>query len=1043
MFQTRSFSRRRTTSTSLRRRRPEAPSIERLESRAVFSVTTLQFQIPAHVANQGVQFGFWGTGETSSPSPTSYPQYMKSDHTFANLTTLPQNTKQLPLVSLCPSGTYTSTQTVSIPVPDVQNVSSGLVFFVGTVTNGIALNLDSDGNVLSVSTPTPGTAGGDTYGFFELNNTLTGAGSQLDVDVTTVDQFGIPFSVDFLKADGTTPITTMYPYNQGVGTLPGLDRASILQAFGAEHPAGDPFAICLSLGTISDVQTRLVSPRSLVTEPAYAGQLGTLATHFDDVLDEFFTYYRTNDFSYVQSQQSGPGYGTVWVGRTVTVSGAYTGQPVDPTNTFGIEALQLTGQSGVRGVTVNVNGNGNGTYTSAPTVTIGPPNQPNGVQATATAIMSGSSGHLSIAAIRIDDPGSGYTTVPTVSFSGGNGSGAAATAVISEFPGCVVNIYNPRSVQSNRSSLPSWMTGSVIPGVDWSNDSPSAMVFAGMDAFASNAVDPGVKNPVTGTANATYGPTLPVALGNIENVIDTALVRGIATMPSVTATSPADPSRPALLTPQQWLAGSSYQTLAWQADPAGQNLPGGALTPGATYYYAVTTVDPAGNETVPTRTVQTTLASHQNAAKLSWLALADTKLVDRYRIYRGTSPNDLRLVGEVANSSDPTTSFTDGTQASPPHAGAPLPYQFYAAGQTYDAYSKFLHDRFINGLGYGNPFDDQGNFSTNVEFPPDGQPPFTRIVINDWGATERFNVTGPTSATAGGSFLVTVTAEQGDLLSFSSSDPQAVLPASVSFDPATATFPIDLRTSGSQTVTMSDLTGHRAVLTVDVSPGTATKLGFVQQPQFTFTKRFFPQAVSVQVQDFYGNAVAGGGDQVSLAFKSATGATLMGTTKINTDATGLATFPRTGPTTGLRVNKPGNYALVASFTGGGLTAATSNTFSVSRVESMVLQAPAKATANVPFSITVKGPDINFQGTVTFAVAAGSNARVLGPGGVLVPLNGFTYTFRVVDKGTRDFLVSLGKTGKCTLTVKTSLAAQFNGVDVVTVQPAAPTRRVRR
>jgi hypothetical protein len=41
------------------------------------------------------------------------------------------------------------------------------------------------------------------------------------------------------------------------------------------------------------------------------------------------------------------------------------------------------------------------------------------------------------------------------------------------------------------------------------------------------------------------------------------------------------------------------------------------------------------------------------------------------------------------------------------------------------------------------------------------------------------------------------------------------------------------------------------------------------------------------------------------------------------------------------------------------------------------------------------------------------------------------------------LVSLGKTGKCTLTVKTSLAAQFNGVDVVSVQPASTPRRGRR
>ena len=1024
------------------RRRSARPrlGLERLEPRAVLSgspVTTLEFQIPAHVANQGVQFGFWGTGAGG------HPLYMKSDYTFARVNSLPASTLQLPLIPLGQGHSYTTTQTFSIPVPNVQNVSSGLVFFVGPVTKGIAVNLDSNNDPVSVAAPTPGTSRKDVYGFFELNNAVGGGSSQLDVDVTTVDQFGVPFSVDFLQADGTTPITTMYPYNQGVGTLPSIDRASFFEAFQAEHGAKTaPFRLCLTLGTIDSTIARLVSPRSLVTEPAFVGQTGLLDTYFDGTIKDFFDYYTANDFTYIQPQQAGAGAGTTWVGRTVTVPGSYTeGTPVDPTTTFGIQALQLRGSTGIRAIAVSDAGQG---YDTPPTVTIGQPDESNGVQATATAVLKNGA----VAAIVIDNPGGGYTTAPSVMLSAPTGTApikeqaTAQPATINEFAGAVVNIYNPKSVAFKKAALPAWMASGSI---QWGQTTPSAMVFAGMDAFASNAVDPGVQDPMPGTPNATYAATLPTALGNIENVIVTAFVRGIATMPSTTAQSPADPTKPALLTPQQFLAGTSAAPLAWHADPAGRNLAGGTLQPNAQYFYALTTVDAAGNETVPTRVVQTTLAAHQNAAHLAWLANA-SPLVSKFRVYRGTSAESLALVGEVTNDLRiPATGFTDGDpQNTPPaNAGTALPYTFYAAGRKYDAYSKFLHERFINGLGYGNAFDDQGNFSTNVEFPAGGQPPITRIVIGDWGKTERFHATGPAAAVAGTSFTIDVTAEAGDVLSFRSSDPQAVLPATQAFNPATASLPITLKTAGVQTVTMTDSTGREAIVTVAVAAAQAAKLAFAQQPGFVFAQQPFTAAVAVRVQDAYGNPVSVGGDQVSLSFLSANGAALLGTTQTNTNADGLAVFPRTG-SAGLKVNKPGNYALVASFTGGTplqIVPATSATFSVSKVAKLVVAAPSRVQGNVPFQLTVTGPDQYFQGTVTFT--ATGDAKVVGLDGVLRPLNRYSYTFTPGDAASRTFTVSLGKPFKSrTITASTSLPSPYDGIDIVIVKgPSARRSRV--
>ena len=69
-------------------------------------------------------------------------------------------------------------------------------------------------------------------------------------------------------------------------------------------------------------------------------------------------------------------------------------------------------------------------YTSTPNVTIAPPTS--GTTATAVAITTSIGGVRSVKSIRITNAGSGYTSSnpPTVTITGGNGIGAAATAVI-------------------------------------------------------------------------------------------------------------------------------------------------------------------------------------------------------------------------------------------------------------------------------------------------------------------------------------------------------------------------------------------------------------------------------------------------------------------------------------------------------------------------------------------------------------------------------------------------------------------------------------
>ena len=76
--------------------------------------------------------------------------------------------------------------------------------------------------------------------------------------------------------------------------------------------------------------------------------------------------------------------------------------------------------SGLEAVSVTAGGSG---YTSAPTVTF---TGGGGSGATATATLSGNA----VSDVTVTDPGSGYTSAPTVTFTGGGGSGATATAAI-------------------------------------------------------------------------------------------------------------------------------------------------------------------------------------------------------------------------------------------------------------------------------------------------------------------------------------------------------------------------------------------------------------------------------------------------------------------------------------------------------------------------------------------------------------------------------------------------------------------------------------
>ncbi|HUL44397.1 MAG TPA: hypothetical protein VLY03_08575, partial [Bacteroidota bacterium] len=106
-----------------------------------------------------------------------------------------------------------------------------------------------------------------------------------------------------------------------------------------------------------------------------------------------------------------------------------------------------------------------------------------------------------------------------------------------------------------------------------------------------------------------------------------------------------------------------------------------------------------------------------------------------------------------------------------------------------------------------------------------------------------------------------------------------------------------------------------------ISPGTAKKLLFVQQPTNVNTNISIAPAITVQVQDSLGNSVPTAGISIAMAKSAPSTGTLSGTTTQLTNAGGLATFNN------LSFTVSGSKQIIAS--GSGLTSATSNSFTVS------------------------------------------------------------------------------------------------------------------
>jgi hypothetical protein len=131
-----------------------------------------------------------------------------------------------------------------------------------------------------------------------------------------------------------------------------------------------------------------------------------------------------------------------------------------------------------------------------------------------------------------------------------------------------------------------------------------------------------------------------------------------------------------------------------------------------------------------------------------------------------------------------------------------------------------------------------------------------------------------------------------------------------------------INAAGSYTLTASDRNLTAAVSsTFTINPGAAVKLAFLQQPTNTVAGTAISPAVSVAVEDIFGNTVSTDASTVTLTLSQ--GAFVGGKTVTATAVHGVATFGN------LVIHGPRTYTLTAS--DGAPTAAVSNSFTIYHV----------------------------------------------------------------------------------------------------------------
>ena len=179
-------------------------------------------------------------------------------------------------------------------------------------------------------------------------------------------------------------------------------------------------------------------------------------------------------------------------------------------------------------------------YTSAPNVTISPPNQTGGRQATAVA---GTTTSNTVSYIVLTNAGSGYTSQPTVTISGGGGNNATAIAQLVTFA------TNTVSVQVNNGGTGYGANGSIyvtFGGGGGSGANASAVISGNVitQVIMNNAGSGYTSTPTVSIGGSGTGANITATV-NTTGIVDVATFSGrvwVAAGRTVYASSAVSPT---------------------------------------------------------------------------------------------------------------------------------------------------------------------------------------------------------------------------------------------------------------------------------------------------------------------------------------------------------------------------------------------------------------------------------------------------------------------------------------------------------------------
>jgi hypothetical protein len=219
----------------------------------------LVFAVPADLTTRGVHVGIFGTlvtAYTPSSGPDAgspiaagaivYLQGSPGSYDFA----LPPTSTNLPLIGLTGSAPFTLT------VPPVDITSASVVFNVGAAA--MALPVDAGGGV---SAPTASSNPDDVFGLFEWVYNL----QEVDIDVSQVDQAGLPFTAQITPPFSATITEISVPAGSGQGITVTTSTAHNLQIGDTVTIGGVPSGGSPDLSFLNGTFVLPVTPPSATT----------------------------------------------------------------------------------------------------------------------------------------------------------------------------------------------------------------------------------------------------------------------------------------------------------------------------------------------------------------------------------------------------------------------------------------------------------------------------------------------------------------------------------------------------------------------------------------------------------------------------------------------------------------------------------------------------------------------------------------------------------------------------------------------------------